>query len=222
MDGLAAYSSDEDDDAASSKSSSFLSPPSALQSTAIEGTSTIVPGVDILTQQRTSTSANVSSSSSLIFVKEDTKSPIPHTKRLCRKDNYEQPENKDLYNSTFLSQNHLPTPTLTKNEVQLFGWKNDYLSWNIPFNHTGDNTLDTDDSAATGPPPFSKFLQLSRNNNNTSSCWAAHLREQQEFHNPHFFHSVVEYFAIQEPMGTHMDPNAPKMPFPSKDSNENT
>jgi len=32
--------------------------------------------------------------------------------------------------------------------------------------------------------------------------WADHLKEQHEFHNPHFFSSVVELFGIQDHLGS--------------------
>lgn len=42
-------------------------------------------------------------------------------------------------------------------------------------------------------------LQIS---SKSSSCWAEHLKYQHEFHNPHFFKSVVSYFGIVEPLGS--------------------
>lgn len=32
--------------------------------------------------------------------------------------------------------------------------------------------------------------------------WADHLKSQLEFHNPHFFESVVEHFGIAKPLGS--------------------
>ena len=39
----------------------------------------------------------------------------------------------------------------------------------------------------------------------TFLCWADHLRAQHEFHNPHFFASVVEHFGVKESLGSVVD-----------------
>jgi hypothetical protein len=229
MDGVAAYSSDEDEDLVSDSSTSAAHLSKDKEETNVSelgmGTS-IQQQPQQEQQQQRPTSAVTSSSSNIIFVNEDTAStPMPKKKR-CRSDDNGQRDDQGHNDSSFLSQNQLPKPTLTKNEVALFGWKNEYISWNsVPSNPNSDNN---DDGADIVPPSFSKFQALSKsillsskNNVDMSSCWAAHLREQHEFHNPHFFQSVVEYFAIQEPMGSHMDSNKQSMLTRRKDNNEN-
>lgn len=59
-------------------------------------------------------------------------------------------------------------------------------------------------------PPSTLQIQenlqrLARNIGNEIPSWADHLRAQQEFHNPHFFASVVEHFGIETPLASFLD-----------------
>jgi hypothetical protein len=56
------------------------------------------------------------------------------------------------------------------------------------------------------PPPSiqltEKLERLHANTAATGTSWAEHLKSQHEFHNPHFFDSVVEHFGIEQPLAS--------------------
>ncbi|KAG7351246.1 HCNGP-like protein [Nitzschia inconspicua] len=98
---------------------------------------------------------------------------------------------------SFLLTNRLPRPNLQK-EISLCSCSVDYLSTIPIVKVMGD--------ASTNPNmEYTKFQSLSKSFSSETS-WAAQLREQTEFHNPNFFQSVVEYFQINDPLGSHVDP----------------
>ncbi|KAG7354340.1 HCNGP-like protein [Nitzschia inconspicua] len=98
----------------------------------------------------------------------------------------------------FLSTNRLPRPNLQK-EISLCSCSVDYMSTIPIVKVMGD--------ASTNPHmEYTKFQSLSKSLSSEKS-WAAQLREQTEFHNPNFFQSVVEYFQIDDPLGSHVDPS---------------
>lgn len=107
-----------------------------------------------------------------------------------------QREEKDQTTSRrcFLTENYLPKPML-KSTCELSYWSVDYLS-SCPLRAepTSCNLMELESTK------FQKLAELLP----SSKSWAEHLREQQEFHNPHFFQSVLEYFGIPEPLGGHV------------------
>jgi hypothetical protein len=46
-------------------------------------------------------------------------------------------------------------------------------------------------------------IRMQQQQQQSSSSWIQQLQSQPEFHNPHFFQSVVEHFGI-DPFGTHV------------------
>ncbi len=89
----------------------------------------------------------------------------------------------------------LPEPLLAKDENDSWIlWKTNYLEKPIH------------EQLRLGGLPATQQLQenlqrLAQNIGNIPS-WAEHLQAQHEFHNPHFFESVVEHFGIQDPLAS--------------------
>ena len=81
-------------------------------------------------------------------------------------------------------------------------WKTNYL---LSPSHKITNELPLQ---PLDPPPPSRvqirdnLQRLARNIETNIPSWAEHLRNQQEFHNPHFFASVVEHFGIATPLAS--------------------
>ena len=85
-------------------------------------------------------------------------------------------------------------------------WKANYLSTPV----TDDQRLSLE--SAPNMNQFANNLQRlaqsmgksssPKNRVDASACWADHLRSQHEFHNPHFFASIVEHFGIQDPLAS--------------------
>lgn len=99
----------------------------------------------------------------------------------------------------------LPTPMTSpapSGEESMILWNRDYLSLPLPTSRTERN--DETDHKAITPKKYATFEQLVSSLPNGKS-WAEHLQEQQEFHNPHFFQSVVDYFGISQPLGSQLD-----------------
>jgi hypothetical protein len=63
--------------------------------------------------------------------------------------------------------------------------------------------------------PTSHRLNHIRMQQKQSSSWIQQLQSQPEFHNPHFFQSVVEHFGI-DPFGTHVIKNKQNGEQPTK------
>jgi len=57
-----------------------------------------------------------------------------------------------------------------------------------------------DASNSTSNSQFKKLAASLTSDKNSS--WAANIKNQQEFHNPHIFQSVIERFGINEPLGS--------------------
>jgi hypothetical protein len=96
------------------------------------------------------------------------------------------------------------TPTFSLPSPPLGG--NSMIHWDVNF-LKGDNNNITDD-CTTIITPATKDLQdkLERLTGSIQDVsWADHLKAQQEFHNPHFFESVVEHFGIAVPLGSQME-----------------
>jgi hypothetical protein len=71
------------------------------------------------------------------------------------------------------------------------------IHWTVDYLKATDKPL----------PPAStqlaeKLERLHANNAATGTSWAEHLKSQHEFHNPHFFDSVVEHFGIEQPLAS--------------------
>jgi hypothetical protein len=88
----------------------------------------------------------------------------------------------------------LPPPS-PSSSIRMIGWSKDYL------------TTKQEEAYSEGmesEPSSQRLEQVAATvTENPSAGWAAHLQEQKDFHNPHFFESVVEHFGIQ-PMGSNM------------------
>jgi hypothetical protein len=99
----------------------------------------------------------------------------------------------------------LPTPTTSSDsngEQSMIMWNADYLF--LPpssSNNEIDGKVDISATRAKNYPTFEKLVATLPH----GTSWAKHLQEQQEFHNPHFFRSVVEYFGISQPLGSQLD-----------------
>mmetsp|Transcript_80585 Transcript_80585/g.121081 ORF Transcript_80585/g.121081 Transcript_80585/m.121081 type:complete len:178 (-) Transcript_80585:64-597(-) len=85
-----------------------------------------------------------------------------------------------------------PVPDTTKHSVTL--WDTNYLSEKKQYT--------TDSSGGGNNQGLSDKLEKLAKSLKIS--WAHHLKEQHEFHNPHFFESVVEHFGITDPLGSQM------------------
>jgi hypothetical protein len=99
----------------------------------------------------------------------------------------------------------LPEPILSKGENDSWiYWKTNYLRRPLLGNdHHRLSLLQLDDAPSI--QELQENLQrLAQNDNNTDAHqnWADRLRSQHEFHNPHFFATVVEHFGIQDPLGS--------------------
>jgi hypothetical protein len=86
---------------------------------------------------------------------------------------------------------------------------NSMIHWDVNF-LKGDNNNITDDCTTISTPAAKdlqdKLERLTASIQDVS--WADHLKAQQEFHNPHFFESVVEHFGIAVPLGSQMEGDA--------------
>jgi hypothetical protein len=104
--------------------------------------------------------------------------------------------------NTFLTTNCLPLPRTTstnpEQQSSMISWSVDYLSHQPS---TALSTSTTDDNSDNNNE-FRKFEKLTTSLPDDKMGWAAHLQNQQEFHNPHFFQSAIEYFGIDEPLGS--------------------
>ena len=90
-----------------------------------------------------------------------------------------------------MSKPILPPPETSENSLYL--WDKDYLK-----RPRGTKTSDKDSHQNT------KALseKLAKIAQSLEISWADHLKSQHEFHNPHFFESVVEHFGIADPLGS--------------------
>ena len=80
-------------------------------------------------------------------------------------------------------------------------WEEDFVS--KPRQHAS-----VCERLSTPPQLADKLQKLSATTSTTS--WADHLKAQREFHNPHFFKSVVKHFGIQRALGNHINNCATK------------
>ena len=104
--------------------------------------------------------------------------------------------------NTFLTTNCLPLPRTTstnpEQQSSMISWSVDYLS------HQSSTVLSasTTDYNGDNNNEFRKFEKLTTSLPDDKMGWAAHLQNQQEFHNPHFFQSAIDYFGIEERLGS--------------------
>jgi hypothetical protein len=85
----------------------------------------------------------------------------------------------------------LPPPPLDKKQSMIY-WDVNYLVGAV---RSADKLTTT-----TSTSELSQKLEGLANSLKVS--WADHLKAQHEFHNPHFFESVVEHFGIAKPLGS--------------------
>lgn len=101
----------------------------------------------------------------------------------------------------------LSRPPLSKDE------KDPWIYWKVNYLHRPLGKDQRHSAFSLGDDaPSSRDLQenlrrLSHKDNHAVDAadlknWADRLRSQHEFHNPHFFASVVEHFGIQDPLGS--------------------
>jgi hypothetical protein len=79
-------------------------------------------------------------------------------------------------------------PPLTSNDRFMIEWNEDYVT--------------AKQTSRTGPlkkVTSEKLQQIS-----LETSWAQQLKKQHDFHNPHFFESVVEQFGIRDEMGSNL------------------
>jgi len=100
--------------------------------------------------------------------------------------------------NSFLTRNGLPSPrTAPATSVQspsMITWTIDYISQESRSNLVANST---------DICQFLKFKKLAASQSlRSKKGWAAHLRNQHEFHNPHFIQSVMEHFGINESLGS--------------------
>lgn len=101
-------------------------------------------------------------------------------------------EANNVKGDSFASRNGLPSP-LIAHKASMISWTKDYLSQEQP---------DSADSIPTRSK-FEKFQQLATlQSYDATKGWAAHLRTQNEFHNPRYLQSVIEQFGITESLGS--------------------
>lgn len=89
----------------------------------------------------------------------------------------------------------LPSPPLDGSK-SLIHWDVNYLEERTAS--AGSNRLETDTASITND----LSQKLERLSKTLKVSWAEHLKSQHEFHNPHFFESVVEHFGIAIPLGS--------------------
>jgi hypothetical protein len=95
----------------------------------------------------------------------------------------------------------LPPPILSTSESDpIIYWKINYLQQPV---REGDLLLD--EKVPTVEELKAKLQKLASNLSPGETCWADHLRAQHEFHNPHFFSSVVEHFGLKDSLGSFVD-----------------
>jgi hypothetical protein len=108
----------------------------------------------------------------------------------------------------------LPDPILSKgdssNDSWIY-WKTNYLQRPLGNDHQLLSLGDTAPSSQELQENLQRLTQNNTNGNNSSAVdapqnWADRLRSQHEFHNPHFFASVVEHFGIQDPLASAATP----------------
>ena len=87
----------------------------------------------------------------------------------------------------------LPPPVIDSNVDGMINWTHDFLTKKQEEALRGAN--DT--------PTSQRLGQVDGNVENSQAGWADQLQRQKEFHNPHFFESVVDHFGIKA-MGSNM------------------
>ena len=97
----------------------------------------------------------------------------------------------------------LPAPILSTgdNDSTIY-WTIDYLKQPVK---KGGTLLSLDEPVPTEDEWNAKLQHLASNLSSNNNHWADHLRAQHEFHNPHFFASVVDHFGLKESLGSMVD-----------------
>lgn len=97
----------------------------------------------------------------------------------------------------------LPPPHLGSTSIGL--WEEDFVSKRREKpNRSGSNGIQISSQLSD------KLQRLSSTTASTATSWAEHLKAQREFHNPHFFTSVVEHFGIECALGSQVTSNTVK------------
>lgn len=99
----------------------------------------------------------------------------------------------------FPAKNGLPSPQIAQSDAaekaSMVSWREDFISKEQPKSSTVSKS-DTDCK-------FEKFEKLAASQSyDVTKGLAAHLRNQNEFHNPHYLQSVIEQFGIAESLGS--------------------
>lgn len=108
---------------------------------------------------------------------------------LCNK-TYQEKKN------SFLARHSLPPPRRASvlQPASMISWTTDYVSQEprlLSVPHSADHRK------------FQRFEKLAASKTHHSEKgWAAHLRNQNDFHNPHFIQSVIEHCGINESLGS--------------------
>lgn len=181
MDALAGYGSDDDD--SSSAHSEGLPP-----ATGGTGKSALEQLIASSDSDEEDTSAVPSNNAAVSGTIEE-----PATKKARVESN----NTDNLQQSVQVLQ--LPEPALAKDD------NDSWILWKT--NHLLQQRLQAEAPLPLENPPSTiqirdNLQRLARNIGKDKSSWAEHLRTQQEFHNPHFFASVVEHFGIATPLAS--------------------
>ena len=91
-------------------------------------------------------------------------------------------------------RNRLPSPK-TAQSASMISWKTDYISKETRSPPAAAHSANR--------RQFETFKKIAFSQSyDTKKGWAAHLRNQNEFHNPHFIQSVIDQFGIIESLGS--------------------
>ena len=102
-----------------------------------------------------------------------------------------------------LTRNTLPRPQIaTLGSSSMVFWTIDYVSQKA--------SPTVVDNSTTAPPQFQRFEKLVASRSyDPQKGWAAHLRNQNDFHNPNWIQSTIEKLGIKEPLGSQAEKRTP-------------
>mmetsp|Transcript_5137 Transcript_5137/g.14947 ORF Transcript_5137/g.14947 Transcript_5137/m.14947 type:complete len:220 (-) Transcript_5137:1849-2508(-) len=142
----------------------------------------------------------------------DRESPSNSKKLRLSSSNDSSNEINQKRNASFLTRNHLPSPRVAQvhsaQSESMVSWDSDCLTQDPSLRGTVSHSSTNDkDSVPNGR--FQKFKELAAKlTSHKELSWATHIKNQQEFHNPHIFQSVIEQFGITDPLGSQVDDTA--------------
>lgn len=122
-------------------------------------------------------------------------------------------ESEPATTSSSLSSNKKASPSPKQGNKRKRSWDNAGTDNVLPPPPLSSNASliqwDTDYTAEYRSPPSSvisdaALAQKLASLDSDSVSWAQHLKSQHEFHNPHFFDSVVTHFGIQRPLDSNL------------------